>query len=153
VVRKAKSSDIELVRQLLQEASLNDQGIDEHVEHFFVVEQTGEDEIPQKIVGAIGMEVYPPYGLLRSFVLERSSWNAKLGIQLIQIILSYAEYLKLSEVYLLTTASQVFFRELGFEQAIDQEIPFEIKESPHISQSSLKSGILLVYHLFNKKSH
>ncbi|AUS10227.1 hypothetical protein C1X05_16220 [Laceyella sacchari] len=144
VIRRAIERDVFQVRKLLREAGLNDRGIDEHIDHFFVVEMpTDEGETPQ-LAGAVGMEVHGKYGLLRSFVLERAPWNTKVGMNMIQILLSYASKLRLSHVYLLAGASQEFFTQLGFSEIAFDELPADIRESEHVERSR-NQGTAMVF--------
>jgi N-acetylglutamate synthase-like GNAT family acetyltransferase len=152
VIRRAAKQDLFQMRRLLNEAGLNDHGIEDHLRHFFVVESPGEKENPPQIVGAIGMEVYRPYGLLRSFVLKRASWNPGIGVKLIHILLSYAGHLKLSHVYLLAGASASFFEEMGFSVIPFEEIPEDIQESEHMERTASK-GTPMVYSCFPTDSH
>jgi N-acetylglutamate synthase-like GNAT family acetyltransferase len=152
IIRRVVERDLTPVRQLLREAQLNDQGVEDHLEHFFVVEYPGEKKEDQALVGAVGMEVYKPYGLLRSFVLERSSWNLKIGLQMIQILLSYAGHLKLSHVYLLAGASLPFFEQMGFTAISLDELPEEIRASPHL-EHTVSQGTPMVYICFPTQQH
>lgn len=144
VIRRAIERDVFQVRKLLKEAGLNDKGIEEHIDHFFVVEIPTEKGTTAQLVGAVGMEVYRPYGLLRSFVLERAPWNAKVGMNMIQTLLSYASQLRLSHIYLLAGASQEFFTQLGFTEIEYERMPAEIQESDHVERSR-QQGKPMVY--------
>lgn len=152
VIRRAAERDLFQMRRLLIEAGLNDHGIEDHLQHFFVVESPGEKEKPPQIVGAIGMEVYNPYGLLRSFVLKRASWNPGIGVKLIHILLSYAGHLKLSHVYLLAGTSTSFFEQMGFTVIPFEDIPEGILESEHLERSASK-GTPMVYACFPADQH
>ncbi|RAL23328.1 GNAT family N-acetyltransferase [Thermoflavimicrobium daqui] len=153
LIRRAQISDLYSVKRLLQQAKLNDQGIDQHLEHFFIVEQTDEEEETGLVVGAIGMEVYNPYGLLRSFVLARASWNGKVGIHLIKILLAYAEALKLFEVYLVAGDSISLFQLMGFEVIDYENLPDEISDSNHVKRCKEQKGTPMVYKCFTKRKH
>ncbi|MFC7440076.1 GNAT family N-acetyltransferase [Laceyella putida] len=152
VIRRAIERDVFQVRKLLKEAGLNDKGINDHIEHFFVVEMPAEEGMTAQLVGAVGMEVYKPYGLLRSFVLERAPWNTKVGMNMIQILLSYAGKLRLSHVYLLAGASQEFFTQMGFSEIEHEKLPAEIQESEHVERSR-ERGTPMVYSCFPTRQH
>lgn len=92
VIRQAEKKDLFQIRKLIKEVGLRDRGIEQHLQHFFIAEVPAENKGEvSPMVGVVGMEVYPPYGLIRSFVLERAPWNSKVGINMIQVLLSYAE--------------------------------------------------------------
>ncbi|MBA4495943.1 GNAT family N-acetyltransferase [Paenactinomyces guangxiensis] len=152
VIRRAAKRDIFQVRKLLNEAGLNDRGVDKHLEHFFVVESPGENGSAARITGAVGMEVYRPCGLLRSFVLERASWNPKVGLQLIQILLAYAGHLQLSHVYLLAGASASFFEQIGFAEVPFADLPEDISGSEHLEHTG-PNGTPMVYACFPSGQH
>jgi amino-acid N-acetyltransferase len=147
VIRRAEEKDLFRVRRLIKDAGLNDKGIEKHLSHFFVAE-TAEGEEMSQMIGVVGMEVHGPYGLLRSFVLERASWNPKVGLNMIGILLSYAKKLKLERVYLLAGASTSFFGELGFSEVAVQDLPEELMASEHLERSVFK-GTPMVYTCFS----
>lgn len=152
MIRRAVEKDLFQVKRLLREAEMNDKGLEEHLAHFFVVETVAESGNHAKIVGACGMEVYEPYGLLRSFVLERASWNSRVGLQLVHILLSYAGHLDLSHVYLVAGSTPAFFEQIGFSVISVEDLPEEIQTSDHIEQS-ISKGIPMVYACFPSRQH
>ncbi|SEM80294.1 GNAT family N-acetyltransferase [Lihuaxuella thermophila] len=152
VIRRAAERDLFQMRRLLNETGLNDHGMEDHLRHFFVVERPGGEEEPPEIVGAIGMEVYHPFGLLRSFVLKRASWNPAIGVKLIHILLSYAAQLKLTHVYLLAGTTTSFFEQMGFSVIPFADIPEDIQESEHMERCASK-GTPMVYACFPNDPH
>ncbi|MBD1372117.1 hypothetical protein IC620_07050 [Hazenella sp. IB182357] len=147
-IRKAKETDIFSVRRMLKEANINDMGIDQHIQHFFVVEVHAEEvdgeDVKAQMVGAVGMEVYKPYGLLRSFVLDRASWKSEIGLKMVEILLMYAEDKDLEQVYLFAGASSAFFEQIGFAKTTVSELPAEILESDHLKRT-IHNGIPMMY--------
>jgi amino-acid N-acetyltransferase len=137
IIRRAVEQDLTSIRQLLQKMEVNDEGMEDHLSHFFVVEYLSEQQREdQPLMGVMGMEVYEPYALLRSFVLERASWNLKIGLQMMQILLSYAGHLQLSHVYLLAGDSLPFFEQMGFTAILREQFPEELQASLHLKKSS-----------------
>lgn len=149
MIRHAVGQDLARVKELIQSAGMNDQGIDEGLQHFFIAENPAQEPV---LVGAVGMEVYAPYGLLRSFVLERGMTNLRVGLQMMQILLAYAGHLRLSHVYLVAGANPTFFEQLGFFQVSPEELPDEIQKSEHV-QEVMKQGMLMVYSCFPSQPH
>ncbi|WP_124728503.1 GNAT family N-acetyltransferase [Staphylospora marina] len=141
LVRRASEEDLFRVRRLLKEAGLNDRGIEPHIRHFFVVERPETEGVPE-MVGAVGMEVYGEFGLIRSFVLKRGPWNGKVGVQMMKFLMEYAKELKLSRVYLLAGASSSFFREWGFEETDRESLPEALQKSEHLGHS--RGGVPMV---------
>jgi amino-acid N-acetyltransferase len=141
IIRRAVQQDLTPIRKLLQNMELHDQGMEDHLSHFFVAEYLGEHSANpyQPLIGVMGMEVYAPYALLRSFVVERTSWNRKVGLQMMQILLSYADHLKLSHVYLLAGESLPFFERIGFTAIGREQLPENIYDSLHQQRSDVQS--------------
>jgi amino-acid N-acetyltransferase len=149
VIRRAGEHDLFRIRRLIKDAGLNDKGIESHLLHFFVVETANDDEESPQMVGVVGMEVHGSIGLLRSFVLERASWNGKVGVNMMEILLAYAAKLGLTHVYLLAGASTSFFSELGFVEVAFADLPDVLKESEHFERSLYK-GTPMVYTRFSE---
>jgi len=63
VIRQAEASNLSEVKFLLQEMKLPIAGLENHVEHLFILESGS------RVLGAVGFEAYPPYALLRSLVV------------------------------------------------------------------------------------
>lgn len=145
VIRQAEKKDLFQIRKLIKEVGLRDRGIEQHLQHFFIAEVPAENKGEvSPMVGVVGMEVYPPYGLIRSFVLERAPWNSKVGINMIQVLLSYAEKMGLSHIYLLAGQSTRFFTQLGFVKTGQEDIPEQLHQSEHLVKS-MSEGQPMVY--------
>lgn len=139
-IRQAEQKDIGNLTDLLDTANLHTVGIEEHVSHFFVVEQIEKE----KLVGMIGMEVYKSHGLLRSFVIERPQGDLKLSVTLLNTILSYAETLKIQRVYLVTKQGSPFLTEFGFREISTCQLPAEVIASDYFKQVH-PQGCIMVY--------
>ncbi|SFS34829.1 GNAT family N-acetyltransferase [Marininema halotolerans] len=142
-VRRAKPEDISEIEKLLLHAGLNERGIEEHLPFFLVVEDPTFE--PTRLVGTAGMEVYGNRGLLRSFVMENHSWNAKSALELIETVLAFAKKSGLTEVYLLAGISGNIFEHFGFRPVVWEEVPLEIRESNHLYQSEMAGKELVVF--------
>ncbi|MBU8905871.1 GNAT family N-acetyltransferase [Desertibacillus haloalkaliphilus] len=136
VIRIAEEKDLLPIQRLVAKAGLSDSGIEQQVENFLVAEDD------KKIVGTIGIEKVGVDGLLRSLVMQSDNWNAKIGLEFVQLALAYAEKRGIETLYLLTKQSTEFFEYLGFKEVGEQEVPKHLKESPHFSQFT--SGVTKV---------
>ncbi|MGA8942642.1 MAG: GNAT family N-acetyltransferase [Thermoactinomyces sp.] len=146
VIRQAEKKDLFQIRKLIKEVGLRDRGIEQHLQHFFIAEIPSQNKGEvSPMVGVVGMEVYPPYGLIRSFVLERAPWNSKVGVDMIRELLLYAEKMGLSRIYLLAGQSTRFFTQLGFVKMDQKEIPELLHQSEHLLKS-MSQGQPMVYH-------
>jgi amino-acid N-acetyltransferase len=129
VIRTARRGDVPAILRLLQGAGLRVDGVDKHPERFWVVEKAGESP---RVTGTIGMEVYGRAGLLRSFVMERGTWNGRVGMNLLLLALSAARERGLDELYLTTAGSPALFEGLGFTAVTGSELPVPIRASEHL---------------------
>ncbi|PTM56770.1 GNAT family N-acetyltransferase [Desmospora activa] len=141
-VRKATIADVDWITGVLQNANINDQGVDKHLDRFLVVEDPLK---PGTRVGTVGMEVYGDQGLLRSFVMESQSWNAAAGLELIGVVLAHTRRLGLRNVYLITGIAQPIFEHFGFQSVDWDEIPEEIRQSDHAFRAKREGGVAMVH--------
>lgn len=148
IVRKATEADLSYIKQLIQEAGLDDAGVEKGLEHFFVVEDVCEWSDSPHLVGTVGMEVYPPYGLLRSFVLKKEAWNVKISLRMMEILLRYASDLSLKKVYLFARETTPFFSQMGFSKISPEELPSSIVRSQH-GQRMGRQGIPMMFSCSN----
>lgn len=133
VVRLAKESDIITMEQLLEKAGLNKEGLADHLENFLVVEDVRDGDKPN-VVGMVGLEIYGKRGILRSLVLRSESWNSKVGVELIALIISYGWRRGLREVFLMTRNSQPFFEHWGFIEISWDQVPKALQKSTQFQE-------------------
>lgn len=69
------------------------------------------------VVGAIGLEPYPPAGLLRSLVVAPAYRGAGTATALVARLLETADARGVTDLWLLTTSAAPFFARLGFTPA------------------------------------
>jgi len=124
VVRAARAEDLAVVRQLLADAKLPLEGLDEQFgDRYAVAETQGQ------IIAAEGVEVYERWGLLRSAVVAPSHRGTGLGIRLTENRLAWARDRQLEALYLLTTTGAPFFARLGFVEVPRASAPAAIQAS------------------------
>lgn len=124
ILRAAKAKDIAAVRDLLSAAHLPTQGVeDQFGAGYAVAEFEGE------LVGAIGIEMYGPYGLLRSAVVAPAQQGSGLGKKLAIERIAWARGRRLEALYLLTTTAAPFFARLGFVEMLRASAPAEVQKS------------------------
>ncbi|MFC4077335.1 GNAT family N-acetyltransferase [Salinithrix halophila] len=146
-VRRAVSEDVERITGILRNAGVNEKGVDKHVERFLVVEDPSVT--PKRMVGTVGLEVYGDRGLLRSFVMDNQSWNARTGMELIELVLQFARKSGLSEIYLLAGISSNIFEYFGFRPLAWEDLPLDVRQSEHVHQSKTEGGQPMVYRRAN----
>jgi len=136
-VRPAIAEDRGAVIGLLEAASLPIAGVAPLLEDFYVAERAG------RIVGAVGLERYGRYGLLRSSVVDPSARGAGIGEALVERILRHAREGELRAVYLLTTTAEGYFPRFGFERIAREEVPGEIKVSVEFREACPASAVVM----------
>jgi amino-acid N-acetyltransferase len=122
-LRPAGAADLNAIEQLLSENGLPTAGVSEELQNFVVAESDG------RIVGAIGVEVYDSYGLLRSAAVRPDVRGAGVGRRLVERILADAEGHGLEELFLLTTTAERYFPRFGFEHCTRDDVPGAVKRS------------------------
>lgn len=84
-------------------------------------------------VGIVGLELEPPYALLRSLVVDASSRSSGLGSELFSTAEQHARAMGVRTIYLLTTTAESFFAKRGFRHASRNEAPAFIRLSAEFS--------------------
>jgi amino-acid N-acetyltransferase len=129
IIRIATEKDLLPIQHLLAKASLSKRGIEQNIDNFLVVESP-----EKKIIGTVGIEPVEKDGLLRSLVLSSENWNAKIGLNFIELAVAYGKQKGYENLYLLTNSSLPFFEYIGFRILDEKEIPDHLKTSEHFSQ-------------------
>lgn len=124
----AQAADRPAIVQLLTDAKLPVADLPADLSHFLVL--TDEANHP---IGAIGLEVYPPYGLLRSAVIQSAHHGQGYGKMLVQELMAYARKEGLERLFLLTETAARFFTPLGFEKVTRDSVPEVIRASSQFS--------------------
>jgi amino-acid N-acetyltransferase len=111
-IRKATTSDLDEILELLRGSSLPPDGVAEHLSNFFVAgDSTG------RLIACAGLEHYGAIGLLRSVAVNTELQRSGLGSRLVGTVLDEAQHAGIEEVVLLTTTARDFFeRRFGFRE-------------------------------------
>ena len=128
-VRPGSSREFGAVKRLLVANKLPVEGVPAGLQNFLVAFDG------QKVIGAIGLEVFDDSALLRSAVVEESARGTGLGAQLVEGALSKARVLRVRDVYLLTTTAEKYFPRFGFEA-----VPREVAPAPMLSSAELSGA-------------
>jgi amino-acid N-acetyltransferase len=113
-IRQPREDDLPKIEKLLDEASLPTLAVAEHLNNYRVA-KNGE-----KLIGAIGLEVYDGTALLRSAVVSPNERGKGIGALLYDTIVKYARERGVRRLLLLTNTAEEYFRRRGF-RVIDQE--------------------------------
>lgn len=129
MIRSAEPSDAPTILSLLEARGLITADLAAtDWSHFFVYLIHG------KIVGIIGVEIFPTIGLLRSLAVAPDHQGRQIGTGLMHTVISHAQTLGLTTLYLLTTTAPNFFERFGFTAINRDETPSAIKATAEFSQ-------------------
>jgi amino-acid N-acetyltransferase len=107
-IRRASMPDGATVKELLTAAGLPTAGLTPGLEHFLVATRGG------KVIGAVGLELYPPVALLRSAVIHPDEQGRGTGAALVQSIEDLAQFAGIQRIILLTTTAERYFAGRGY---------------------------------------
>ena len=119
-VTPATPADARAIAALLRAADLPHEDITPHLGHLLVARQG------RAIVGAVGLEVYAPDGLLRSLVVAPAYRGRGLGDELVRRLARTASDWGVERFWLLTTTAEAFFARRGFQVTPRVGAPAEI---------------------------
>ena len=137
-VRSARADDFAKVQELLRAAELPLEGLqDQFGEGYAVAQENG------KLLGAVGIERYGKYGLLRSAVVAGSERGRGVGEALVLDRIDWSIRAGLGALYLLTTTAGDYFPRFGFAVVERTSVPDEIKASPEFAGICPSSSIAL----------
>jgi amino-acid N-acetyltransferase len=111
------------------------------MENFFVA--MNEDEL----IGAIGLEQYESYGLLRSVVVNHNFRNMKIASELVSLLERYAITKGIDSMYLLTVTASQYFDQKGYETESRENVPLPVRASSEFSHNCPASAIVMKKHL------
>jgi len=136
-LRSAKKSDLAAVEQLLGASDLPIDGVRDNFDNFVVAEEDGT------IAGAVGLEKYGAFGLLRSAVVSPRYRSGGVGRQLVERLLARAEEAGVDEVYLLTTTAEDYFPKFGFSRTTRTAVPEAVKASAEFRGACPDTAIVM----------
>jgi amino-acid N-acetyltransferase len=136
-VRPARPADLAPVLGLLAEARLPAAGVAEHFDAFLVAEEESH------LIGAIGVERYPPHALLRSAVVAADHRGRGVGDALVSALLARSRAEELEELWLLTETAQRWFERRGFVRRDRGEAPTSLRASAEFRGACPESAACL----------
>ena len=135
IVRRARAEDRPRVEELLASEQLPLAGLADHFGAYLVAVTA------QGLAGAIGLERYGDYALLRSAVVAPEARGRGVGALLTARLLQEARTRGVKHVYLLTTTAADYFERLGFRRIPRTELPAELVASEELSGACPDSAI------------
>lgn len=136
-ITKANKKQREHIIALLQSETLPVEDMSVELNNFFVA--LDDDNV----IGAIGLEQYEHYGLLRSMVVDKKYRNKNIAAQLIQELEHYAAGLNIGCMYLLTETAPQYFESKGYQRITREEVPEVLKASSEFSYVCPVSAVVM----------
>ena len=136
-IRPGRPSELGEVRRLLEASKLPVEGVPDSLENFLVA-LDGD-----RVIGAIGLEIFGGSALLRSAVVDETARGSGLGAQLVEGALAKARVLRLKDIYLLTTTAEKYFPRFGFKAVSRESAPVEMRKSVEFTTACPASAILM----------
>ena len=122
---------------LLQSQKLPTADLPPVLADFYTITEDG------KVIGAIGMERYSHYGLLRSMVVHPEYRNQQIAATLVQQLEKQAASSGIKVLYLLTETADQYFSRKGYHTISRDEVPDEVKGSSEFSHVCPVSAVVM----------
>lgn len=100
-----------------------------------------------ELVGAVGLELYPPVALLRSLAVAPEHRGSGLGKVLLGVAEKEAAALGVGSIYLLTTGASGFFSAFGYAVVERDDAPTSIRATAQFSGLCPATSLFMVKHL------
>lgn len=104
-----------------------------------------------KVIGAIGLEQYGHYGLLRSMVVNKVHRNKNIASQLVRHLERYAVTAGIHCMYLLTETAARYFERKGYKRIDRNEVPAELQASSEFSHVCPASATVMKKTLYKNE--
>lgn len=137
MLRAASAVDYEGVLTLLRAADLPTAGVRASLQDFLVAEEG------DRIVGAVGLEIYGAAALLRSAVVDPTHRGSGLGGKLVSRVLDHAARRGVREVYLLTTTAEQYFPRFGFVPVERDAVATDVRASEEFKGACPESAVAM----------
>jgi amino-acid N-acetyltransferase len=112
---------------LLASQKLPVEDLPDHLNNFWIVEDKGE------VIGVVGLELHPPFGLLRSLAVLPDYRNLGIGNMLVSAVEEQAIKLELKGIYLLTETAKSYFEKRGYVVVDRDKVHDPVKQSSEFS--------------------
>ncbi len=136
-ITKASDNHRPMVIALLQAEKLPVEDLPASLHNFFVA--LNED----KVIGAIGLEQYGNYALLRSMVVHAAHRDKHIASRLVEQLELHGNTLGISDMYLLTETAPAYFEKKGYQKIKREEVPAALQASSEFSHVCPVSAIVM----------
>ena len=136
-IHSAAESDLEAIKNLLEENELPTKDLDQDNINLFV------GFVDNNIRGVIGFEKYKNVGLLRSLAIKDLYKNQKIGTHLVHYLFDWCLSEQIDTLYLLTTTAEIYFTKFGFVKIDRFQVPYVIRETREFKDICPLSAVVM----------
>jgi amino-acid N-acetyltransferase len=122
---------------LLRDENLPVDDLAAGLENFLVATEDCE------VIGAVGLEYYNGYALLRSLAVKKDKRNAGVAGKVLSRIEDIARRNGIKEIFLLTETARDYFLKKGYSTINRTDVPAEVQHSSEFSHVCPKSAIVM----------
>ncbi len=106
------------VKALIADGNLHTADLSNEKLRHFVVARKGD-----ALVGAVGLELFPPHALLRSLVVAENHRGQGIALKLMEAVERYARSADVKSIYLLTLTATNLFGKCAYEKVRRDSAP------------------------------
>lgn len=136
-VAAATNDDRPFIETLLTTEKLPIKDLPASLDRYWVVRDK------DRIIGVIGLELHPPYGLLRSLAVSPDHRGFGIGNILARTVEEQAVGLGLESIYLLTETAKSYFEKRGYTLVERDATPDAIRRSSEFSHTCPVSAAVM----------
>jgi amino-acid N-acetyltransferase len=136
-IRNAAPSDIRQVVELLQSGQLPTEDLRPDLENFWIAEAEG------KAVGLIGLDLYVPFGLLRSMIVLPQERSKGIASRLVEQVEARGKELGLTDLFLITNTAADYFTRKNFRQIDRFALPASVGTSREMNGLCPASSMIM----------
>jgi amino-acid N-acetyltransferase len=142
-IEMALASSLGEILEILSAVNLPHEGAEEYLDDFLIARRSGGE-----VVGCAGLERHQKLGLLRSAAVLPRYQGQQIGDRMIRRLLEYASDEGLTEVALLTTTAQDYFKtKFGFQEARRADYHERLANSPEWNLPRCSSAAFMTLQL------
>ncbi len=136
-IELAEKDNLSLLQGILEQNDLPTDDIYNSSIRFFVAREN------DRILGLVGLEVFKPFGLLRSLAVIDEFKNKQIGKKLVEYLITESKSEEIKELYLLTTTADKYFPKFGFIRIEREQVPDSIKQTEEFKNICPDSAVVM----------
>ena len=136
-IELAEKDNLSLLQGIIEQNDLPTDDIYNNSIRFFVAKEN------DRILGLVGLEVYKPFGLLRSLAVIDEFKNKQIGKKLVEYLITESKSEEIKELYLLTTTADKYFPKFGFIRIEREQVPDSIRQTEEFKNICPDSAVVM----------